>query len=165
MNRICKPPTAILAALCLALTAGAQVTKEQETGIRKMMRLTGMIDMIGQMTDQMISSIKQGAPAGVPEDFWGRAREKRMKAEDLIARMIPVYAKYFSVEDLKAINAFYESPAGQHLVASLGPMMQENMKIGQAWGQEVSQKLIDDLKAELGRKENSVGVTVPGMTK
>ena len=161
MNRICKPLTAILAALCLALTAGAQVTKEQETGIRKMMRLTGMIDMIGQMTDQMISSIKQGAPAGVPEDFWGRAREKRMKAEDLIARMIPVYAKYFSMEDLKAINAFYESPAGQRL----GPMMQENMKIGQAWGQEVSQKLIDDLKAELGRKENSVGVTVPGVTK
>jgi hypothetical protein len=48
-----------------------QVTKEQETGVRKMMRLTGMIDMIGQMTDQMMSSIKQGAPAGVPEDFWG----------------------------------------------------------------------------------------------
>jgi hypothetical protein len=165
MNIICRPLTAILAALCLALTAGAQVTKEQETGIRKMMRLTGMIDMIGQMNDQMVSSIKQGAPAGVPEDFWSRARERRIKAEDLIARMIPVYAKYFSAEDLKAINAFYESPVGQHFVASLGPMMQENMKIGQAWGQEVSQKLIDDLKAELSHKENPVSLTVPGVTK
>jgi hypothetical protein len=165
MNQICKPLTAILAALCLALTAGAQVTKEQETGIRKMMRLTGMIDMIGQMTDQMVASLKQGAPAGVPEEFWSRARERRMKTEDLVARLIPVYAKYFSVEDLKAINAFYESPVGQRFVASLGPMMQENMKIGQAWGQEVSQKLVDDLKAELSRKENPVGITVPGVGK
>jgi hypothetical protein len=165
MNQICKPLTAILAALCLALTAGAQVTKEQETGIRKMMRLTGMINMIEQMTDQMVTSLKQGAPAGVPEEFWSRARERRMKAEDLVARLIPIYAKYFSVEDLKAINAFYESPVGQRFVASMGPMTQENMKIGQAWGQEVSQKLIDDLKAELSRKENPVGITVPGVGK
>ena len=165
MNRDYKPLAAILAALCLALTAGAQVTKEQETGIRKMMRLTGMVDMLGQMTDQMIASIKQGAPAGVPEEFWSRAQERRMKPEELIARMVPIYAKYFSVEDLKAINAFYESAAGRHFAASMEPMMQENMKVGQAWGQEVSQKVIDDLQAEMKTKENPAGLTVPGVKK
>ena len=161
MKTILKPLTVFLAVLCLALTADAQVTKEQEAGIRKMMRLTGMIQLMEQINDQMVATLKQDAPAGVPEGFWSRVREKRMNREQVVGQMIPVYAKYFSVEDLKAINAFYESPAGQRL----GPMMQENMKIGQAWGQEVSQKLIDDLKAELGRKENSVGVTVPGVTK
>jgi hypothetical protein len=156
---------AILTALCLTLTAGAQVTREHETAIRKMMRLTGMIDMIGQMNDQMITQLKQGAPAGVPEDFWAKAREKRMKVEDLVQRMIPVYAKYCSLEDLKAINAFYESPAGQRFVTNLAPMMQENMKIGQAWGQEVSQKVIDDLQAELRGNQTPGGITVPGIGK
>lgn len=165
MKRTSKLLTIVLAALCLALTAGAQVPKEQETAIRKMMRLTGMLKMIDQMTDQMVASLKEGAPAGVPEDFWVRAREKRIRVEDLISRMIPVYARYFTVEDLKVINAFYESPTGQRFVASLTPMIQENMKIGQAWGQEVSQKVIDDLKAELGRGENPAGITVPGVTK
>jgi hypothetical protein len=163
MNRICKPLTAILAALCLALTASAQITKEHEIGIRKMMRLTGMIRMIDELTDQMVTGLKQGAPAGVPEDFWRRAKEKRMKTEELIGRLIPVYAKYCTVEDLKTINAFYESPAGQRIVKNLNPMMQENMKIGQAWGQEVSQKIIDDLQAELKEKGNPAGITVPGV--
>jgi uncharacterized protein len=165
MNKNPKLLAAVLVALCLALTAGAQVTREQETGIRKMMRLTGMIKMIDEMTEQMVASLKQGAPAGVPEGFWSRAREKRMKTEDLVGRMIPVYAKYCSVEDLKAINAFYESPAGQRFVTNLNPMMQENMKIGQAWGQEVSQKMIDDLQAELRAKDNPGGITVPGAGK
>ncbi|HZL47302.1 MAG TPA: DUF2059 domain-containing protein [Opitutaceae bacterium] len=165
MKTILKPLTAVLAALCLALTADAQVTKEQEAGIRKMMRLTGMIQLMEQINDQMVATLKQDAPAGVPEGFWSRVREKRMNREQVVGQMIPVYAKYFSVEDLKAINAFYESPAGQHLVTNLPLAMQENMKIGQAWGQKVSQEILDDLQFELRRKQNPDSITVPGNGK
>jgi hypothetical protein len=164
MKQLLKPLTAILAALCLVLTAVAQVTKEQETEIRKMIQLTGMMKMMEQMKDQMLTSLKQGSPAGVPEEFWDKAR-KKMKVEDLIEQIIPLYAKYYSVEDIKAINAFYESPAGQRLLAQLPQLMQESMKIGQAWGQKAAQEVVAELQAELRKKETANGAAAPEVGK
>jgi hypothetical protein len=39
------------------------------------------------------------------------------------------------------------------------------MRIGQAWGQKVSQEILDDLQFELRRKQNPDSITVPGNGK
>jgi uncharacterized protein len=169
MKRLHRILAVLLAGAALALTArAADVPRYQEIAIRKMMRLSGMVKMIDQLTEQMAAGIRSNAPAGIPESFWTRVKEKRMNSEELISRLVPVYAKYFTSDDLKVINAFYESPTGQRYNTNLAPVMQECMKVGQAWSQEVAQHVIDDAKAQMDAPATPSapgGITVPGLKK
>ncbi len=43
---------------------------------------------------------------------------KEMDSSKLVEKLIPIYAKYYTLEDLKAVNAFYATPAGQRMLAA-----------------------------------------------
>jgi len=49
---------------------------------------------------------------------------------------------------LKAVNAFYETPVGQRVLATTPLVMHESMQIGQTWGRNVAEKLLAELKEE-----------------
>lgn len=115
-----------------------------------MLRLTGMEKLITQMKSQMISALQKQTP-GVSQDFWNRF-EQKMDARELIEKIIPVYDKYYTLEDLKAVNAFYESPAGQKILATLPQVMQESMKIGQEWGEKIGKQAAAEAKGESQKK-------------
>jgi len=135
-----------LLALVFVVSAKAEMSKEKRAEIDQMMRLTGMEKLVDQMVTQMISSFKAnmtGAPAG----FWEKFQSK-VNGRDMIEKVVPVYDKYYTLEDLRAVNAFYSSPAGQKILATLPQVMQESMAVGQAWGQEVAKKAADELEAE-----------------
>ena len=100
-----------------------------------MLRLTGMEKLTSQIMGQMIASLKKQMP-DAPADFWNRFQQK-MDPRELIEKIIPVYNKYYTLQDLKAINAFYESPAGQKVLATMPQVMQESMQIGQEWGERI----------------------------
>ena len=60
----------------------------------------------------------------------------------------PVYQKYLTLDDLKKIVAFYESPVGKKLGASTPAMMAEGMQIGQKLGMEIATELQQELQAQ-----------------
>ena len=60
----------------------------------------------------------------------------------------PLYDKYYTLDDLKAINAFYASPTGQKVLTSLPQIMQESMKIGQEWGAKIGAQAEEEIKQE-----------------
>jgi uncharacterized protein len=115
-----------------------------------MLRLTGMEKLMNQMKGQMIASLQKQMPT-VPQEFWTRF-EKKMDMRELLERIIPVYDKYYSLEDLKAVNAFYESPVGQKVLSTLPQVMQESMQIGQAWGESVGRQAAAEAEAESKKK-------------
>src|ERR1700731_22225 len=88
---------------CVSLTH-AEVSKEKRQEIEKMLQLTGMQRLMGQIKTQVISSLKTQMPQ-VPEVFWNKFQEK-MDIGEYIEKIIPLYDKYYTIEDLKAINAF-----------------------------------------------------------
>ncbi|NEW84922.1 MAG: DUF2059 domain-containing protein, partial [Mariniphaga sp.] len=49
-------------------------------------------------------------------------------------QLIPVYKKHFTQDDVKAIIAFYESPAGNKLAEKTPLIAVEAMQSSQAWG-------------------------------
>ena len=75
-----------------------------------------------------------------------------MNTRDLIEKIIPVYDKYYTIEDLKAINAFYETSAGQKVLSALPQLMQETLKIGEEWGQKIGQEAAEEAEKELKKK-------------
>jgi len=59
----------------------------------------------------------------------------------LTERLIPVYEKYYTVEDMQALIAFFRSPVGKKLLSTQPELSRESMKIGQEWGQEIGKKV------------------------
>jgi hypothetical protein len=137
---------ALVAIFSCISVAHAEISKEKRTEIEKMLRLTGMGKLMEQMKGQMISGLKAQI-SQVPEGFWEKFAQK-MDTHELLEKIIPVYDKYYTIEDLKAVNAFYESPAGQKVLSSLPQIMQESMKIGQEWGQKIGKQAAEEALRE-----------------
>ncbi|HEV3271391.1 MAG TPA: DUF2059 domain-containing protein [Candidatus Methylacidiphilales bacterium] len=133
------------------------VDPAKETEIRKLLELTGTVKMTSQMMDRMISSFKM-QNSGVSAEFWERFK-KEADIQGLVDKMVPIYAKYYSLDDLKAINAFYGTPLGQRMLATTPKIMQESMQIGQNWGRNVAMKLMAELQAE--KEKGSASTPVP----
>jgi uncharacterized protein len=127
-----------------ATTQAIDPAKEAE--IRKLLELTGTVKMTHQVMEQMIASFKM-QNSGVSADFWDRF-ENEMNIQGLVDKMVPIYAKYYSLDDLKAVNAFYQTPAGQRVLAATPQIMHESMAIGQNWGRDVVTRLMAELKEE-----------------
>jgi hypothetical protein len=128
-------------------TAPAQpVDPEKAAEIRKLLEATGTLKIMNQVMDQMIESSKKTNPE-IPEVFWVRFKSKN-NLDDLMDKLVPVYDKYYSLDDLKAINAFYATPAGQHMVSSLPFIMKDSMAIGQEWGTAMGEKIEKEMKEE-----------------
>ncbi len=104
------------------------------------------------------TSTRQTMP--VPPGFWDLfiARAER-DVEELIAPIVTDYARYFSTEDLRALRAFYASPAGLRL-SKVAPVMTANSSMhGQEWGLRVGA----DIAAQLTPSPKSS--TTPSTTK
>ena len=138
------------------LTAGAAdaarpaIAKEKVVEIQKTLRLVGMEKLMDQMKTQMFTMFRESMTQ-VPEEYWKRLETKLDMAE-LMQLIIPLYDKYYTIEDLKALNAFYESAVGQKVLSTLPQITQESMKIGQAWGEEVAKRVEREVQAEFKEK-------------
>ncbi|MGM9852398.1 MAG: DUF2059 domain-containing protein [Muribaculaceae bacterium] len=62
------------------------------------------------------------AATGVVDDLW----------PDLVNIYTDAYYKYLSIEDLRALNAFYSTPRGKRIASSLQSINDESMKATQA---------------------------------
>jgi hypothetical protein len=142
---------AILIIICAyASVARADIAPEKRKEIERMLKLTGMEKLMAQVKGQMINSLKREMP-NVPEDFWTRF-EKKMDVHELTEKIIPLYDKYYTLDDLKAVNAFYASPAGQKVMSTMPQLMQESMKIGQEWGEKIGKQAAEEVQKESGGK-------------
>ncbi len=122
------------------------VSPEKEKAIRQLLAVTGTSKLMTQQVNQMIASLHGSIP-GAPPEFWTKFRE-RIHADDLITLLIPVYDKYYTLDDINGLLAFYQTPLGQKVVATLPQISRESMIIGQAWGRKQAQAVIQELQQE-----------------
>ena len=138
--------------LCFSAMVQAQeIPRDKRVEIEKMLRLTGMEKLINQMMTQMTAAMSAQMPE-VPKEFWTKFQEK-INVRELMDKIVPLYDKYYTLDDLKTVNAFYESPTGQKILSTLPQITQESMKIGQEWGMKIGQQAAAEAKAELDKKK------------
>ena len=65
---------------------------------------------------------------GVPEEQKDHYREL-FNAEEIIERLIPLYDKYYTEEELWDIIQFYESPAGKKAIEATPKIMKESIGV------------------------------------
>lgn len=112
--------------------------------IRKLLKATNGAQMGRQVVDRMIQILSKSTP-NVPDSIWSEFQNS-VDWDSLVSMLIPVYQRYLSKDDIKAMTQFYESKAGRHLIAAQPTILQESMSIGQKMGEEVMSRIVERLK-------------------
>lgn len=136
----------LLAAL-LAAPCGAQETPTESPKrpvILKLMQITRSAELGVQMRDQMLAQIKQISPEA-PAELLDELGSMFDPAE-LQEATVPIYERNFSLEELEALVAFYESPLGETLLTKMPAVMQEALAVGNEIGMRKAEAMIERLK-------------------
>ena len=65
-----------------------------------------------------------------------------------VERLVPIYQKYYSEEDIDGLLAFYKSPVGKKTLSIMPQLLQESMNVGEIWGREIGEKMMMKLDPE-----------------
>jgi uncharacterized protein len=117
-----------------------------EQKIRELLEITDASAMATQGMQQMMGYFKTSF-TDVPDEFWDGVMTEA-DADSLIELIIPIYAKYYTLEDLEQLIAFYQTPLGQKMLQVQGPIAQESMTAGTQWGEELGMKVMQQLEEE-----------------
>lgn len=134
-----------VAVLSLFLVSGAFGEEASDESIRELMNKTGAGDLGVQMMGHLLPHLQQMIP-DAPAEFWDDFMSK-VDPDDLIEKVIPIYKKHFSEEDIKAVIEFYDTPVGKKFIKAQPSIVQESSAVGQEWGREIAQQVMEEYAA------------------
>jgi hypothetical protein len=132
-----------------APTAAPAIDAAFKADLQRLMELSGGAINGKQVLDQMMVALKPMAPM-VPERFWTEFMAE-VDVNSLTDMVLPIWAKYYSREDVKQLIAFYESPLGRKVVSVQPQILAESMAAGATWGEALGAKIEAKLRTELGQ--------------
>jgi len=117
------------------------ISPAKDASIRKFLELTDAkqhaIDFGQEVCENLINTLQKNLP---PSDQAKEIGERlasqltqRLNSDEFITRLVPVYDRAFSEEELLSINQFYESPAGRRLLEATPTVMEEAGEITENW--------------------------------
>jgi len=68
-----------------------------------------------------------------------------LQSPEMTDKLVEIYAKQLTDDDLKGLIQFYESPAGQHFNAAMPQIMSESMTLGMGIGEGAFPRIWDEL--------------------
>ncbi|MEZ0231419.1 MAG: DUF2059 domain-containing protein [Methylophilaceae bacterium] len=149
--------TRIILLICLSclfngLAIADDISDAKVANIKKLIEITGSANIGKQFADaisqQMFKIIKQARP-DIPDralvvmnDALTNLMSEKMYTQDgLIERIIPIYSKYFTNDEIKQLLDFYKTPLGQKSISVMPQLLNESMLAGQAWGQSLEPEI------------------------
>jgi hypothetical protein len=115
-----------------AQNAPAAIDPQKEQLIRHLLDLLNlpqtMQNAIAPMLTQMTKAMIPSVPDEKTQKFIDLVNQRllqKMTTVDYAGLFVPVYDKYFTVDDIKVLIAFYESPVGTKVLKLQSPMMME----------------------------------------
>jgi hypothetical protein len=132
------------------------VSPEKESAIRKLFEASGIRESMQQMLGGSIETVrptmKRMLPPGEYQEklinlFVERFSQK-MKVDDIVELIIPIYDKYFSIEDIEGLTKFYETPAGKKALSKLTQVMMECQAVGAKFGEQAGRQAMAEVLAE-----------------
>ena len=105
-----------------------------------MFEVSGSEKTFAAVIDQYFSIFRTTYP-DIETAVWNELEEEFEKTsmDQLIDMLIPIYEKYLTEDDLKAIIDFYTSDAGKKYAEKTPAIMQESMVVGQEWGMSIAE--------------------------
>ena len=149
---------ALLAFLGSGLAAASdavEITPEWQSAIERLMEVTKVNEMTEQLGVLMEQQVVQVSGVDNPEAIevgfkMGAEMVRELTADGgPMKEIIPIYAKYFSEDDILQLIAFYETPLGQKMIEVMPQLMQDVMLMSMRWTQLKMPELLERAEAHL----------------
>jgi uncharacterized protein len=132
------------------------IDPSKEANIRQLMELTGAKSLGDQLMkagmDQFRASVTEAQPDNPRAKQFVEAFvshfQKHFDPNTLNDKVIPIYDKYLTDEDVKGLLQYYGSPLGQRMLKALPEVAREAQVTGLALGQKAAQETLEDLKTD-----------------
>lgn len=86
----------------------------------------------------------------------GLMRLMESRADDLVASMAAVYARNFTVVQLREIADFYRTPTGKAMLEKQPVLAQESLQVGQRFAQSLAGEFQTQIRNELRKKGHNI---------
>lgn len=123
------------------------VADEYKETLKKIMSLSGASATTDDLLPKLCSTMKFNVP-GKDEAYWNEFAKKWKKmVEDKVMEIYtPVYKKHLTLDELKEIAAFYESPVGEKYKETTLALLNQAMPL---LLQELQTGMFKDIKSEM----------------
>ncbi len=151
-------------AIAFTLASGAEeLTAEKKAALKELMEITGAARM-SQMfnnafVEQMSAALVRARPDIDPrafeilrEEIQAVVREELEEKQSLQERIYPIYHKYLTLEETRALIRFYKTPLGRKTIEVMPKMTREAMEVGQRWGRELAPRIQQRVMARFERE-------------
>ena len=128
----------------------------KEAAIRRLIEIMGGKKMMDQMAAQMVAQTRSELTKTIPQgtrgqqiaDAYFQKLQARLRGEEVIELIIPIYNKYFAKEDIEALIQFYQSPLGQRFLQVMPQIASESLSLGMRWGQRIFEEIQKEMENE-----------------
>ncbi|WP_458071852.1 DUF2059 domain-containing protein [Rhodanobacter sp. BL-MT-08] len=131
----------ILLAVATTQAFAAQPTEQQ---VRQLMDAIGLGKSLSQMNSQVATSMKQALPC-VSSNYWQGYIDDN-SSKDFVSRLVPIYQKHFTADEVDGMVKFYSSPLGQKVLTEMPLALAEANQAGQQWSHDHTQQMIAKLE-------------------
>ena len=143
----------------------AAAPKRDEAKRREIMRLLELGGTREAMRSQIDTMTKGFANMNLPPEMVAAMKEEFTGGLDQMVEMtVDVYERNFSMEEVKAFVAFYESPTGQKISKVMPTVLKESTEAGMKWGQQMQPRLMKrmaELRAAQAKQGGAEGAGAP----
>lgn len=117
---------------------------EAEKVAQELLEVSGVTKMGSQITEQLIKHQRKNMP-DIPEQFWTEVAGS-LRPEGLNQKIVTVYVKHFTIDEMKAIVAFYKTRGGKKYLEKLPEITKESLAAGRIWNRELGTQIAEKLK-------------------
>lgn len=146
----------ILALVLVSQAARADEAADRHAAAAALLDQLHPADAVTSMMPSIIGQIRANLTRNDPDlvkQFDGFAPQLMAEGDaakaDLVAKITDVYAQTYTVDDLNAMSAFYQSPVGQKVIASQSELNGKMLTVARDWGNGIAQKLAKEAAANL----------------
>ena len=124
-----------------------QSDNEYREALQTMFKVSGSEEIYHTAISKMFTMFKEQY-ASVKEETWVslEAEFKNTSINDLIELLTTTYQKHLTLEEIKGLIEFYETPVGKKYAQKSPLIMQESMQIGQQWGMKIGEEFAKKMK-------------------
>lgn len=131
-------------ALVASMGTASAATQPSEEQVRQLMEVVGVGKMLSQMNSQAVTVMQQSLPC-IPPSYWQGYMDSN-GTQQFIGRLVPIYQRHFSADEIDGMLKFYRSPLGQKVITEMPTTMGEANQAGLQWSKERSDQMIAELK-------------------
>lgn len=143
--------------LCvLPLAARADEEADRHAAAAEVLQTLHSAEMVANILPSLVQQLRLNLTRGDPtlgRQFDAFAPHLLEKAEAqktvLLDKLVDVYAKTFTLVELKDMLAYYKTPVGQRIIETQGSINRDMLAAARDWGNGVARAMAQDAAAEL----------------